>query len=91
MYIVIVSLIILVAVLLTLVVLVQESKGGGLASNFSGGASQILGHQKTGDVVEKATWVLAVALIVLCLSTSMIGGSSEVDDNTSKTEEFINE
>ena len=91
MYIVIVSLIILVAVLLTLVVLVQESKGGGLASNFSGGANQILGHQKTGDVVEKATWVLAVILIVLCLSTSMIGSNNtEVEDNSSKTEEFVN-
>ena len=91
MYIVIVSLIILVAILLTLVVLVQESKGGGLSSNFSGGANQILGHQKSGDVVEKATWVLAVALIVLCLSTSFIGGTTEIEDNTSKTEEFINE
>ena len=90
MYIVIVSLIILVAVLLTLVVLVQESKGGGLASNFSG-SNQVMGVQKTTDIVEKATWVLAVVLIVLCLSTSMISGSdAEIEDNTSKTEEFVN-
>jgi preprotein translocase subunit SecG len=59
-------LIIIVCVLLTLVVLVQNSKGGGLASNFSS-SNQIMGVRKTADFLEKATWTLAVALLVLSM------------------------
>lgn len=63
-------LIILVGILLTLIVLVQNSKGGGLASNFSG-SNQVMGVRKTTDFLEKATWTLAIALFVLCLTASM--------------------
>lgn len=66
MYIVIVSFILLTCVLLALVVLVQNSKGGGLAANFSS-QNQIMGVRKTADFLEKATWVLAIALVVLSL------------------------
>jgi len=59
-------LILIVCVLLTLVVLVQNSKGGGLASNFSS-SNQIMGVRKTADFLEKATWTLAVALLVLSM------------------------
>jgi preprotein translocase subunit SecG len=64
-------LIIIVCVLLTLVVLVQNSKGGGLASNFSS-SNQIMGVRKTADFLEKATWTLAVALLVLSLATIFV-------------------
>ncbi len=63
MYTLLVIIIVILAVLMIGVVLIQESKGGGLASNLSGG-NQVLGVRKTTDVVEKTTWVLA-ALIVL--------------------------
>lgn len=63
-------LIIIVSVLLVLIVLVQNSKGGGLASNFGQG-NQIMGVKKTADFLEKATWVLAVSLLVICLVASM--------------------
>ncbi|MFO0478752.1 MAG: preprotein translocase subunit SecG, partial [Bacteroidota bacterium] len=56
--------IIVVCVLLILVVLVQNSKGGGLASNFTP-SNQILGARQTADFLEKLTWGLAVAIIVL--------------------------
>jgi preprotein translocase subunit SecG len=59
-------LILIVCVLLVLVVLVQNSKGGGLASNFSS-SNQIMGVRKTADFLEKATWTLAIALLVLSL------------------------
>lgn len=59
---------VIVAVLLTLIVLIQESKGGGLASNFAA-SNQIMGVRKTTDVVEKATWTLAGLLVVLSVST----------------------
>ena len=64
-------LIAVIAVLLTLVVLLQSGKGGGLAGIASGGATtQILGSRQAPDVLEKATWVLATAFIVLCILTN---------------------
>jgi len=64
---VLVSVLILIAcVLLSLVVLVQNSKGGGLASNFSS-SNQFMGVRKTADFLEKTTWTLAVVLLVLSL------------------------
>lgn len=61
--------ILICAVLLILVVLVQNSKGGGLASNFSQG-NQVMGVKKTADFLEKATWSLVVCLVVFCLAAS---------------------
>lgn len=59
-------LIILVCVFLVLVILVQNPKGGGLSSEF-GSANQIGGVRKTADFLEKSTWGLAIALVVLSL------------------------
>ena len=60
----------IICVLLVLVVLVQNPKGGGLASNFAS-SNQIMGVKKTTDFLEKATWTLAIALLVLCLTINM--------------------
>jgi len=68
MYQVLVILAVIVAILLTFIVLIQESKGGGLASNFAA-SNQIMGVRKTTDVVEKATWSLAGILVVLSVAT----------------------
>ncbi|MCK9611378.1 MAG: preprotein translocase subunit SecG [Bacteroidales bacterium] len=65
-YIVISVLIFIICILLILIVLVQNSKGGGLASNFSS-SNQFMGVRKTADFLEKATWTLAIALVVLSL------------------------
>ncbi|HOH99781.1 MAG TPA: preprotein translocase subunit SecG [Bacteroidales bacterium] len=65
-YILISVLVLITCVLLVLVVLVQNSKGGGLASNFSS-SNQIMGVRKTADFLEKTTWTLAVVLLVLSL------------------------
>jgi preprotein translocase subunit SecG len=69
MYTVITILIIIVCVLLALVVMVQNAKGGGLASGFAS-SGQIMGVQKTTDFIEKLTWGLALTLVVLCLAAS---------------------
>ncbi|MBQ1408433.1 MAG: preprotein translocase subunit SecG [Bacteroidales bacterium] len=66
MYNFIVILILIVSVVLALVVLVQNSKGGGLAANFAA-PNQIMGVRKTTDFLEKLTWGLAIALVVLSL------------------------
>jgi len=69
----VVTLIAITAVLLVLVVLAQNSKGGGLTSQFGGsGASQLMGVKRTTDLMEKITWGLAIALVVLTLSTNLI-------------------
>lgn len=60
-----VVLIILACIVLAFVVLIQNSKGGGLASNFAS-SNQIMGVRKTTDVLEKTTWGLAAFIMVLC-------------------------
>jgi preprotein translocase subunit SecG len=65
-YTVIVILILLVCLFLAVVVLIQNSKGGGLAANFSA-PNQIMGVRKTTETIEKITWGLAIALMVLSL------------------------
>jgi preprotein translocase subunit SecG len=70
MYVTISVLILIVSFLMMLVVLVQNSKGGGLASNFSS-HNQILGVRQTTDFLEKTTWTLAAILLVLCLASSV--------------------
>lgn len=76
--------VIIICVFLTLIVLVQNSKGGGLASNFSS-HNQMMGVKKTSDFLEKATWYLAVALVVLSItSTAFIPrneGSTLISDD----------
>ena len=59
-------LIVLAAVLLIFIVMIQNSKGGGLAAGFSS-SNQVMGVRKTTDFLEKATWGLAGTVIVLCV------------------------
>ncbi len=68
MYTLIISLVIFFAVLLVLVILAQNSKGGGLTSQFGGStASNIIGVKKTGDLLEKLTWGFVISIFVLSL------------------------
>lgn len=77
----IIALIVIVGVLLGLVILVQNPKGGGLATGFSG-AHQIGGVQRTTDFLEKSTWYLTIALFVLCLVSAKFfnGGQATTQD-----------
>ena len=63
-YTVITIIILIAAILLIGVVLIQNSKGGGLTSGFAA-QNQIMGVKKTTDFVEKATWTLVAVVIVL--------------------------
>jgi preprotein translocase subunit SecG len=71
-------LIIVACVLLTLVVLIQNPKGGGIASNFAS-PNQIMGARRSNDVVEKATWILAVILITFSLISNFFRPFGEVE------------
>ena len=66
MYVVIIVLTVIVAVLLIGIVLIQKSKGGGLSSQF-GGAGAVMGVRQTNSFLEKATWTLVGALVVLSI------------------------
>ena len=62
----------IVCLLLMLVVLVQNPKGGGIDSTFGGSqANQMLGASRSTDVIEKITWGLAAVLFVLCIVTAL--------------------
>ena len=88
MYVLVSVLIIIASILLTLIVLVQNSKGGGLASNFSG-SNQVMGVRKTADFLEKATCTLAISLVVLSIVATMVIPRGEVDER-SKIEQQVN-
>lgn len=79
MYIFLTILIVIAAVLLTLLVLVQNSKGGGLANGFTGG-NQVMGAPKTADFLEKATWTLIIAIVVF--SIAAVGFHAGQGENT---------
>lgn len=81
MYTLFIVLIVIASVILTLLVLVQNSKGGGLASGFSS-SNQIMGVRKTTDFLEKSTWTLIAAIVVMSIIAS---GISKHDSTINKT------
>ena len=91
MYVFITILIVIICILLGLIVLIQNPKGGGVNATFGGASQQIFGASRTTDVVEKATWFLAVAMLVLCLGSSFaidkkgIAAKKEAQANATKT------
>ena len=75
MYTLLVILIVVAALLMIGIVLIQESKGGGLASNFST-YNQIGGVRKTTDFIEKTTWGLAAAMVVISVLCAYVAPQS---------------
>lgn len=79
---ILVSLILFVCVLLILVIMVQNPKGGGLSSAFGGEGTQVVGGvQNTNNFLDKSTWTLATILVVLILlsNVSLKGSFGEAD------------
>ena len=70
-YLLLIGLIVLASILMCFIVLIQNSKGGGLASSFAS-SNQIMGVRKTTDFIEKMTWGLAAAMVVLSILTSYV-------------------
>ena len=61
-----VLLIVLASILMCLIVLIQNSKGGGLAAGFAS-SNQIMGVRKTTDFLEKATWTIAILMVAFSI------------------------
>jgi preprotein translocase subunit SecG len=82
-------LIIAVSIVLILIVLVQKSKGGGLSSSF-GSANQFGGVVQTNKFLEKATWTLASALLVLSVVAGLSIPHTKAGDEKSQIQQQIN-
>ena len=80
MYTLFVILIVLAAVLMIGIVLIQESKGGGLSSSFAG-YNQVAGVRKTTDFIEKATWALAASMVVISIICAWVAPSATTDSS----------
>ena len=87
-------LIVIASVLLTIVVLLQNGKGDGLATNFVAG-NQTFGVRQTADMLEKVTWGLVTFILVISIISSFTMGSrgSAVDvtdkiENVTEQPEF---
>lgn len=68
------------SVLLILAVLIQNPKGGGIAANFSA-ANQIAGVKKTNEFIEKATWTLAIAVILFSVGSRFVYNQTAEERN----------
>lgn len=79
----------IIAVLLIMVILVQNPKGG-LASNFSS-SNQVMGVRKTTDFLEKATWTLGIALLVFSVVSSAMISSGDATETVVTESELKNE
>ena len=88
MYLFITILILIASIFLILIVLVQNSKGGGLASGFSS-TNQIMGVRKTTDFVEKATWTLAGTVVILSIVASAFLPSANTGSHGSEIKDAI--
>ncbi len=82
MYNIILFLIIFLSFLLVLVIMVQNPKGGGLASTFGGDSQQIGGVKKTTDFLDRSTWILASLLFLLILFSNItLNSGSDINES----------
>jgi preprotein translocase subunit SecG len=72
-------LIVIASILLVIVVLLQNGKGEGMASNFTS-ANQTLGVRQTADILEKVSWGLVTFILVVSIITSLIAGNKGATD-----------
>ncbi len=79
-------LIVIVCIILGLIILVQNPKGGGLSGTIAGFNNQFMGVKQTTDVLEKGTWVFVSALAVLCIvSVLFISNAASNNNNVLKS------
>lgn len=83
MYTLFVILIVIAALLMIGIVLIQESKGGGLSSGFSSG-NQIMGVRKTTDFVEKTTWALAIFMVIVSVACAYTAPQASAESDVLK-------
>ena len=80
-------LLIIICLALGLFVLIQNPKGGGLAAGSS--SSNMFGVQRTGDVLEKGTWVLLTLVVVISLCITTVAKTGSTSTGASKIQEQL--
>ncbi len=80
MYLLLIGLIVVASLLMCFVVLIQNSKGGGLSSSFAS-SNQIMGVRKTTDFIEKLTWGLAIFMVIISVATAYIVPATHTDSS----------
>ena len=83
-------LIILASAILGFIILVQSPKGGGLAGNVGGLSNQFMGVKRTADFIEKATWGLASAIVVLSILATMFINRNKGTESQTKIQNIEN-
>ncbi len=83
-------LIVIVCVILSLIVLVQNPKGGGLSGSIAGFNNQFMGVKQTTDALEKGTWLFVAILGVLCVISVLFINTSSAGNNDNKILQDIN-
>ncbi|MFN0255300.1 preprotein translocase subunit SecG [Pedobacter ureilyticus] len=81
-------LLVIACIALALFILIQNPKGGGLATG--GASSNMFGVQRTGDVLEKGTWVLLALIVVFSLAITAMSKNGTVGATGSKIDDHIN-
>lgn len=76
-----IALILIASVLVILAVLVQNPKSG-MAANF-GASNQVMGVRETTNFLEKFTWSMAVAIVVLSLVATLTMDKGRVAQSNS--------
>ncbi len=79
-----VILVLLASIILGLIVLIQNPKGGGLTGSIAGFSNQFMGVKQTTDVLEKGTWIFAAIVGVLCMFSSFFISSTSTSSGPSK-------
>jgi preprotein translocase subunit SecG len=82
------TIIIIASVILGIIILIQNPKGGGLTSSLGGFGNQLMGVKQTTDVLEKGTWLFAVIIAVLCVTSALFIPKA---GGTNSRENLINE
>ncbi|HRP89167.1 MAG TPA: preprotein translocase subunit SecG [Edaphocola sp.] len=83
-------LILIACVVITFLILVQKPKGGGLSGAFGSASSQIMGVQKSGDVMEKGTWYTITIIAILTIASTFtigVGDRKKAIDQAQKQEQ----
>lgn len=80
-----IAVIVIACVVLGFFILVQKPKGGGLSGSFGGMSTQVMGVQKSGDVMEKGTWYIMILIAVLSIASTFtldLRGTPQPEQNT---------
>lgn len=65
------ALVIISSIVLGVIVLIQNPKGGGLTASLGGFSNQIMGVKRTTDILEKGTWLFAGIIALLAITSTV--------------------